>query len=115
MKMNFSTLCTPAKLYFAIAVIAAIVALFSGAGILAIFMNLVFAGVWTYILSFLCKAGYQSLSWFLVLLPYIFILLAILGIMKLTYSQRNMLNSIKLQGPFGQENFASKKKMVVRH
>jgi hypothetical protein len=115
MKINFSTLCTPAKLYFAIAVFAAVVALFSGVGVLTIFMNLVFAGVWTYILSFLCKAGYQSLSWFLVLLPYIFILLAVLGIMKLTLSQRNMLNAIKLQGPLGQENFASQKRMVVRH
>lgn len=105
MKVNLKNLCTPAKLYLAIAVLAAIVALFSGVSIMSLLINLFFACIWTYILSFLCKIGYQSLSWFLVLLPYIFILLSIIGIMKLTSSQRGMLNNIKLQGPFGQENF----------
>jgi hypothetical protein len=107
MKVNFEKLCTPAKLYLAIAVIAVIIGLFSGISIMSLFFNLLFALIWTYILSFLCKMGYQSLSWFLVLLPYIFILLAVLGIMKLSRNQRNMLNDIKLQGAFGQENFAS--------
>ena len=104
--VNFQKLCTPAKLYLAIAVIAVIIGLFSGVSIMSLFFNLLFALIWTYILSFLCKNGYQSLSWFLVLLPYIFILLAVLGIMKLSSYQRNILNDIKLQGAFGQENFA---------
>jgi stringent starvation protein B len=39
-EFNFRYLCTPAKIYFAIAVIAAIFALLNGAGLMVIFMNL---------------------------------------------------------------------------
>jgi hypothetical protein len=109
MNTDFSKLCTPAKLYFAIAVLACVIALFSGVGILAVFIKLIFAFIWTYILSWLCKKGYQSFSWFLVLLPYIIILLGVIGVMTLTKSQRNLLNAIQLQGVFGQENFTNKK------
>ena len=33
--------------------------------------------VWTYILQELCKNGYKNISWFLVLMPYFFMFLAI--------------------------------------
>ena len=107
MNKDFSKLCTPAKIYFAIAVIACVVALINGMGIISVFMKLVFAFIWTFILGWLCSKGYQSLSWFLVLLPYIVILLGVIGLMRLTSGQRNMLNAIQLQGPFGQENFTN--------
>jgi hypothetical protein len=107
MNAEFSKLCTPAKIYFAIAVIACVVALVNGLGIVAVFMKLLFAFIWTFILAWLCSKGYKSLSWFLVLLPYIVILLSIIGLMRLTSSQRNMLNSIQLQGAFGQEHFTN--------
>jgi hypothetical protein len=100
---DFSKLCTPAKIYFGIAVIAAIIALFSGASVMMSFMNLVFAFIWTYVLGWLCKKGYTSISWFLVLLPYILIILAMLGIYRATHQQRQFLRSIKLQGAYGQE------------
>jgi len=102
---DFSKLCTPAKIYFAIAVIASIIALFNGFGIFAVAIKLIFAFIWTYILGWLCKKGYTSISWVLVLLPYIIILLAMIGLMKLGMNQKKMLNSIQLQGAFGQENF----------
>jgi hypothetical protein len=101
---NFAKLCTPAKIYFAIAVIAAIIALFNGIGILAVLLKLFFAFIWTMILGWLCKKGWHSLSWFLVLLPYIIILLAMLRIMRLSAQQRQALNSIQLQGPLGKEH-----------
>ena len=104
---NFAKLCTPAKIYFAIAVFAAIVELFNGYGILAIFLKLVFALIWTCILGWLCKKGYHSISWFLVLLPYIVILLASLRLMRLSRDNRSFLNSIKLQGAWGRENMAT--------
>jgi hypothetical protein len=110
MNAEFSKLCTPAKIYLAIAVIACIVALIGGLGIIAVFMKLVFAFIWTFILGWLCSKGYKSLSWFLVLLPYIVILLGIVGLMRLTGGQRNMLNSIQLQGAFGQEHFTNNNK-----
>ena len=100
---DFSKLCTPAKIYFAIAVIATIIALFSGLTIMAAFMKLVFAFIWTFVLSWLCDKGYTSLSWFLVLLPYIIILLAMLGLYNLTHQQKQFMRNIQLQGAYGQE------------
>jgi len=109
---EFSKFCTPAKLYFLIAVIAAVIALFNRITLLAVFLKLVFALIWTYILAWLCKKGYESLSWFLVLLPYIIILLAVIGVMHLSKSQKGFLNDIQFQGPFGKEYFANKPKNV---
>lgn len=107
MNRDFSKLCTPAKLYFAIAVFSSVVAFFSGIGIITVFVKLLFAFIWAFILGWLCSKGYQSLSWFLVLLPYIIILLGIIGFMRLTKSQTSMLNSIQLQGAFGKEHFSN--------
>ena len=68
---DFSKLCTPAKIYFGIAVISSIIALFSGISVILTFMNIVFAFIWTFVLGWLCDKGYASISWLLVLLPYI--------------------------------------------
>ena len=106
---SFNKLCTPAKIYFAIAVIAIIVALFNGVSVMAAFMKLVFAFIWTFILSFLCDKGYKSLSWFLVLLPYIIILLAVLGIYNFSKGQQQWMRTIKLQGAYGKEAMTNKK------
>jgi hypothetical protein len=86
MNKDFSKLCTPAKIYFVIAVIVCLIALFSGMGIVAAFVKLVFAFIWTFILSWLCDKGYASISWFLVLLPYVIILLAFIGFSNATLS-----------------------------
>lgn len=102
---EFSKLCTPARVYFIIAVIAALVALFNGATLMAEFIKLLFAFAWTFLLSWLCSNGYVSVSWFLVLLPYILILLATLNLYHVTEQQRSMMRAVKLQGAFGQEPF----------
>lgn len=100
---DFSRLCTPAKIYFAIAVIATVIALFNGASIMMAFWKLVFAFLWTFILGWLCDKGYRSISWFLVLLPYIIIVLAMFRVYNVTYDQRQFLRNIQLQGAYGQE------------
>jgi hypothetical protein len=107
---DFSKLCTPAKIYFAIAVISSIIALFNGAKIMYVAMKLIFAFIWTFILGWLCSKGLKTLSWFLVLLPYILISLAMFGIYNLTHGQRQMLRSLKLQGAYGQEPMTANKK-----
>jgi hypothetical protein len=106
---DFSKLCTPARVYFAIAVIASVIALFNHVSILAVFTKLVFAFIWTFILSWLCDKGYKMLSWFLVLLPYLIILLGILGIMHVSQSHQNMMRAVRLQGAFGREGLKMKK------
>lgn len=100
---DFSKLCTPAKIYFAIAVIATIIALFNGASLMMAFWKLVFAFIWTFVLGWLCQKGFTTLSWFLVLLPYIIILLAMFNIYHVTYEQRQVMRSVGLQGAYGQE------------
>jgi hypothetical protein len=100
---SFAKLCTPAKIYFGIAVIATIIALFSGMSLMYAFWKMLFAFIWTFILGWLCEKGFTSISWFLVLLPYIIILLAMFGIYKVTEEQRQLLRSVQLQGAYGKE------------
>lgn len=102
---EFRHLCTPAKIYFAIAVISTILALFNGVSVMYAFWKIVFAFGWTFILGWLCDKGYHTLSWVLVLLPYIIILLAMFNIYHISYEQRQLMRGLQLQGPYGQEAF----------
>ena len=88
MNKEFSKLCLPAKIYFAITVIAIIFAFFNNISVLASFVKLIFAFFWTFILNWLCKKGYESISWFLVLLPYIIIVLVMFGLLKTAKKQQ---------------------------
>jgi hypothetical protein len=67
------------------------------------FWRLVFAFIWTFILGWLCDKGYKSISWFLVMLPYIIMFLATLNIYHVTHEQRQLMRTFKLQGAYGQE------------
>ena len=83
---NFKALCTPAQIYLVLAILSIIVASFTKFHILAIVFKVIFALVWAWFLNFLCSNGLTAVSWFLVLLPYILILLAILGFVYLKNS-----------------------------
>lgn len=102
---DFSKLCTPAKIYFAIAVIATMFDLYNGASIMFAFWEIFFAFIWTFILGWLCDQGYKSISWVLVLLPYILMFLARMNIYQVTEEQRQLMRAIQLQGAYGQEAF----------
>ena len=102
---EFRKLCTPARIYFIIAVLAAIFALFNGASLMNEFLKIVFAFIWTFLLSWLCSKGYDSISWALVLLPYILMVLSILNVYHVTEQQRGLMRTLKLQGAFGKEPF----------
>ena len=75
---QYKTYCTPAKIYLMIAVIVSIIQLFT-VPIFMVFINFLFAIIWTYILAWLCKRGFGSVSWFLVLFPYVVMLMRELG------------------------------------
>ncbi len=82
MKQNldkFYKMCTPAQIYFVISALGAIIALFNNVPIVAIAMKFIFIIIWTYVLAVLCKKGYKSISWFLVLLPFIMMMFAMVG------------------------------------
>jgi hypothetical protein len=91
MNKDFSKLCTPAKVYFAIAVISSIFALFHRFSVASVAVKLFFAFIWTFVLGWLCDKGYKSLSWFLVLLPYIVILLSLLGLIHMGNNSMAMM------------------------
>jgi hypothetical protein len=76
MNKEFRALCTPAKLYFVIALISIVFALFNHFDILVLVINFLFALVWTLILSCLCDKGFSYLAWGLVLFPYFLILIS---------------------------------------
>ena len=78
---DFEKLCTPAKIYFALAILSILLGLFSGFNLMSILGQLLFAVIYTFILGWLCR---KSLAWFLVLLPYVLILLTFFGLLTLT-------------------------------
>jgi hypothetical protein len=112
-KKLFSKLCTPAQIYFAIAIIAIIIGLFKNISFGILILKLIFAFIWTFILGWLCKKGWSGLSWFLVVLPYIVILLAVLKIANVT-QHKQIYNSVGLQGAFGQEAFGTREGMKMK-
>ena len=96
---KLSQLCRPAAFYFVISVIAYVITIMQNLGNINIFslgvfsckvtstllillFNLVYILFWTWVLHLICKDGYTNVSWFLVLLPFIF-LFVIFGVMML--------------------------------
>lgn len=98
---RFSKLCTPAMLYFVLSVISLV---FMGIqnmngeankyclgsyscksdNVAMIFiLKIIYILFFTWVLNLICKAGYTSISWFIVLLPFI-LLFVLLGLMILT-------------------------------
>ena len=51
MNTDFKQLCTPAKIYFVIAVIACVIALFNGMRLTAVAVKLIFAFIWSFVWS----------------------------------------------------------------
>lgn len=69
--MNF---CTPALVCLGVSAFLILAALASQSlSMYSAFFRAIFALLWSMVLSFLCSKGYTSVSWVLVLLPYIII------------------------------------------
>ena len=78
MKTNVSKFCTPAKLYFAIAVLGSVMALLQRVPVMPVAVKMGFAFLWAMLLNYLCTKGYTSVSWFLVVIPYVVIMLGVI-------------------------------------
>ena len=74
---ELSKLCTPAMLYLILSILAILMAIMKRASMMTIVVKALFVLLWTWFLNFLCSKGYSGISWFLVLLPFIFIVLAV--------------------------------------
>lgn len=64
-------LCDPAMVYFALACISILFGLIGRISLRSLVAKGIYAIIWTYILNFLCDKGYKTLSWFLVILPFV--------------------------------------------
>jgi hypothetical protein len=90
-------LCTPAKVYLAIAFIVSVGALINGVEISVVLVKTLFACLWTYILNLMCKKGFKTGAWIIVLLPYVFIILAILKLFYLTNEQKKIIRDYGIE------------------
>lgn len=74
-------LCLPATIYLVIAFIGIIGSLSMG-HMSSIIFNIIVSGLWVLLLNFLCKKGYTTISWVILLLPAIFGILIGLAIIR---------------------------------
>jgi hypothetical protein len=92
-------LCTPALVYFIISVISIIVMAFQNYGNTDLYclgmyscnvtsvgiifvLKIIYVLFWTWVLNIICRNGYENVSWFLVLFPYI-LLFVLLGLLMI--------------------------------
>ena len=91
-------MCTPATIYFLISLIGLILlgvsnldspdrlcigdySCYVGNNTIVFVLNAIYILFWTFILDLMCKNGYGSLSWFILLLPFILTFLFLAMIM----------------------------------
>ena len=69
--IHMTPLCSPALLYFILAIVSIIVLVVCHIPLLVIMIKLVFIVAWTWMLNFFCKKGYSNVSWIFVIAPFI--------------------------------------------
>ena len=84
----FSELCTPAKVYFVLDTMLLIFRIYNGTTPSTEFFNIIFILLWTYILGWICKKGFNILSWILVLGPLLFVPIYL----AMTFSKKSTSN-----------------------
>jgi F0F1-type ATP synthase assembly protein I len=77
-KTSLGNLCLPSQIYLGLSVLALIFATLNSFSIITIFVKVIFIGLWTFILNWICQKGYESISWALVVLPYVLLILMFL-------------------------------------
>ena len=66
-----NTICSPALLYLILSVFGLIAMYSHNFELTTMLLKVLFITVWTWFLNFLCTTGHTTISWFLVLLPFI--------------------------------------------
>jgi hypothetical protein len=92
-------LCTPALVYFIISIISIIAMAIQNYGNTDLYclgmyscnvasigiiftLKVIYVLFWTWVLNIICRGGYENVSWFLVLFPYI-LLFVLLGLLMI--------------------------------
>jgi hypothetical protein len=98
-EFDLTKLCTPSTIYFVLSLIGLILISLNnlnnknvlcvgnyncnvGNTTTIFILNAIYILFWTFILDLMCKAGYSSLSWFVLLLPFIIIIVTYISLMK---------------------------------
>lgn len=85
---SIKKLCTPAYVYLVISVLAMLILMVQNGGnttkycvgsfncdvpstTMVFIVKILYIAFWTFVLNYICKAGYKNVSWFLVLLPFL--------------------------------------------
>ena len=79
-------LCNPAMLYLILSIITILMGISAQVQVSVFVVKIIWMVVWVYILNLLCSKGYTTVSWILVLLP--FILIAFMALMMLEVTMR---------------------------
>ena len=104
--IGFNKLCPPAFLYLVISLLAIFIMFFQNIGNVNLYclgsytcgvtstsfifmIKLLYVFFWTWLLNIICRSGYTTVSWVLVLLPFfmMFLLIALLFMYSLTDSK----------------------------
>ena len=108
---DFKHLCKPAMVYLAISVVALVAIAYQNMGLnnmycmgefscyvpstaAVIFSEAMYVLFWTWILQLMCRTGYASISWFLVVFPLV-LFFVLIGLMMLV--SLNLTRSGKVQ------------------
>jgi hypothetical protein len=95
---DLRNMCTPATIYFVISLIGLILVginnldnndkvcvgeynCYVGNNTTVFIVNAIYILFWTFVLDLMCKAGYSSLSWFILLLPFIILFIVFATLM----------------------------------
>ena len=87
---EFSKYCTPAQLYLVLGAIGIISAFMKNFSIETLLTNALFLVIWAWVLDWLCSKGFKSISWILVLMP--FILMAFMFLFVKDIARKEGLN-----------------------
>ena len=71
-------LCAPAIVYLVLAGLSLLFMMFYSFQFLSVIVKIIIILIWTWFLNFLCDKGYSAISWFLVVLPFIIIIICII-------------------------------------
>lgn len=71
-------LCNPALFYFILAVISILMLIVKKASATVIVAKIIGVILWTWVLNFVCTKGFTTMSWVLVLSPYVIMFVALM-------------------------------------
>jgi hypothetical protein len=77
---EFGKYCTPAQLYLILGAIGILSTFIKNYSVETLLTEALFLVIWAWVLNWLCSKGFTSISWVLVLLPFILVLFMFLFI-----------------------------------